>query len=189
MHKRKNWLSALGLLAFLYAGQGLAAESADLTVEARVMDDILSITAEDNMNFGSFVFTSFTASEIILDTQGERTRSGATATELIFLGASQAGRMSVEAFGNSTLSISAPTTITLDNQDDAGTMTLKNIVFRVDGGADQNNDGNAEVPLGPAPGGGDFTAEIDVFIGGTLDITTAPPAGRYEGTLAITVDY
>lgn len=188
MQKTTNWLGALGLLAFVYAGQGIAAESANLTVDARVMNEILTITPEDNMDFGSFVFTTFVASEIVLDTQGERSRNGATPTQLLFLGGSQAGRVNVEAWEDSNLSISAPATTTLNNQDAAGTMTLKNIVFRVDGGADQNNDGNATVPLGSAVGGG-FTANVDVFIGGTLEMTTTPSAGRYEGTLAITVDY
>lgn len=148
------------------------AATASATATANIVTPI-NVTKTTDLAFGKFVVT--TGGNVTIDTAGARTFTGVT----LLTSTTSAASFAVTGEPNATYTIStAGTTANLTSG--ANTMAL---TLASDLNAAGTTTGN--VATGTLSAGG----TQNIYVGGSLAVAAAQPAGAYTGSIALAVDY
>lgn len=162
------------MLACLGAVGNAAAASAVADTSAEVIVPI-AITKAADLSFGRFAANPAGAGSVIISNSGVRSFSGGIVAAGT-AGTSSAARFDVTGDGASTYSISITNTELTKGLD---TMAL----------AVSSDLTGANVTTGTVTAGTLTAGAQSVFVGGTLTVASAQPAGLYAGTITATVEY
>lgn len=163
--------SAIGL-----AAMPSVASAADATTNAAVRATVvapITITKAVDLNFGSFAADDLTTGTVVISTGGARSFTGGASRVTSGNGTVTAASFDVTGAGNSTFSISLPTSVTLTRDGGSETMSVASFLSN------------------PASPGALVDGAATVAVGATLSVAAAQVVGLYENAdgLAVTVAY
>lgn len=168
--KNKNMKKLLIIFAFTILGSSAFAQvSATATSSATVITPI-EITKIVDLNFGTLAVSPTNPGTVILTPGGTRTKTGGVTLPNVS-GTVTAAKFTVTGLANSTYTITLPSSVILNGP--SSTMTINAI----------NSTPTATGTLN--------SGTEDIFVGGTLNVIAAQPAGFYTNTtdLTVTVNY
>lgn len=171
----KKYLMIGGALAVMVTGAShfaQAQDSDDLDIEATVIAAI-DIACGTTLNFGTLSPTA-AAGTLVVTTAG-----GVTPTNVTALGGHAAGQCTVTGEADQAYDLTFEAGPILIDDGGLNDMEVDTFVVNIDGGGDQGG------PYAGALAGGTDT----VVVGATLNVDANQPAGVYNGTVEITVDY
>lgn len=170
MNSRFSTCKFLGLLlaAGLVSGQAMAQSSVEAEAKATILQPIV-ITNERGMDFGR-LFSASTEETVTLSTRGNRTTSN---DYLLLAGGDSQHSAEFEITGvkGAEFSVTLPSAgVTLESG--SNEMTVNAFTSSFDEGDEISNDGTRKL-----------------WVGGTLTVGGAQPAGDYKGDFTVTVAY
>ena len=149
------------------------AQSTATAVTSATVITPIAINKITDLNFGTLAVSSVSAGTIVMSPSSSNTRTPSGGVTLPNVtGTVTAAKFTVTGLGTSTYAITLPGTITL-NGTPSGTMTVSSFTSTPSG-------------TGALVGG-----TQDIYVGATLNVTAAQPAGTYTNAadLAVTVNY
>ena len=156
------------------------ANAAGAKAEGKALAEILSpmgIThGADVLNFGKMLTGSYT---VTVDTAGNATFSDTTKR---ITSTTSADKFVINTSSNMQFTLNVPTSITLKGKTNTSkTMTVDNIKVKLGNGSDVSAGSNITGTLA--------SGDMDVWVGGTLNVTSDAPVDQYEGTYEVLLSY
>jgi Mat/Ecp fimbriae major subunit len=173
--KRCEGAVLVGALALVSGAAMAAVDSA--TVSATVVQPI-AIQKTSDMSLGNLLAGNGT---VTVSTGGVRSKTGGTP---FMSGAPSPAKFAVSGAGNSTFSILTASSSTTLSGSPGGTMPISFIVESV-GGQNASAVGKTTSDSDSALSGGHAT----IHVGAVVTVAADQPAGVYNGTLIVTVNY
>lgn len=178
-HKRTSqYFVAIGLLAAGGMNAAMAANNATASATAVVLVPI-SVVKTTDLSFGRLVAGNGT---VTLDTAGARSKSGGTA--LPTGGTSTAALFTVTGDTTNTFGISYTGSSTVLTDGTPADDMAVTFVSEAVGTASPTPVSSGQAATGTLVAGNAY-----IYVGATLAVGAAQPAGTYTGTVAVTVDY
>lgn len=163
-------LAGIGMVGNAQAANAVADTSAEVIVP-------IAITKVTDLSFGRFAANPGGAGTVVISNSGARSFSGGVVAAGT-AGTSSAARFNVTGDGASTYSISVDKTV-LTHTNETDTMAL----------AVTSDLTGANVTSGTVTSGTLTGGAQSIYVGGTLTVGSAQPAGVYAGTVTATVEY
>ena len=163
---KKLFSITLTTLLVLFASQAFGQETADVTVEAEILDQ-LNVTAERDIDFGNIS----AGSNASIDAQDD-----------------ESGKVSINGAGNAGVLISAATQIVLSGPNDNDInvpLFYRGLENDNQGGSNELNFTSDEEEVTLHETTGDFF----LWIGGDFETETTDATGSYSGSVTVEVQY